>query len=689
MSFCCRHLWTPDLRLITAHYKIFRLSVVLWTACGFIPSATAQLQTALEVRSLSFDEADSRKEVDLTGVVIFSDPPGTIYIQDQTAGTFFRPGNAAYPKPGDEVRIRGRTFPGLYLPGIEEASFDILQYKGLPAALDATFDDLLSGRFHYQRVAIEGIVRSISPDKEATSLVRVAMGTRMIEVKVEQAPEERGLLVDSRVRVSGMAVGHINARRQLVLPYLRCQLWSAFEIIKPAPVSEEIPTVSARQLLNFKVDGQGGHRVRVRGDVLAVFPEGELFLRDANVAIRVKLLERNPNIKVGNSVELIGFPEMKEFSASLTNAIVSGIDVAKNTPLPVDASLEELMSGSFDANLVSVTGILNDWYRDGTGGILVLQEKGETIQARTPFLPESLLAGSLLKIYGICEVKSTRGKNYNSRPDLVVLRLRTEQDIISLKAPKWWNARRLATILVILLVAFLLAALWIALLRRQVANQTTALRYRIESEAALEERQRIAREFHDTLEQEMAGLSIRLDAAVVRCVDEKMQGLLEGSRGLVSRIQIETRNLVSDLRDYPDEHADLKSALRDLAEQQPSGIGPAIELDLADMPSLPSRRVHHLSMMAREALTNALKHAGATRVVIKTAVMDEVLVMQISDDGCGFDTEAKTHGMAGHFGCVGIQERCGKIGAKATWKSKSGEGAILEIRLPLLAELDR
>ncbi len=649
--------------------------------------ANAQLRTALEVRSLSFDDADSRKKVDLTGVVIFSDPPGTIYIQDKTAGTFFRPGNATYPKPGDEVRIQGDTFPGLYLPGIEEASFEILQYRGLPSPVSATFDDLLSGRYHYQRVAIEGIVRSVSPDKEGTSMVRVAMGARMIEVRIEQPLEEGGLLVDSRVRVSGMAVGHINARRQLVLPYLRCQLWSAFETIKSAPVSDAIPTVSARQLLNFKVDGQGGHRVRVSGDVLAVFPEGELFLRDADAAIRVDLLQGNPDIQVGNSVELIGFPEMKEFSASLSNATLAGIDVAENGPLPVHISLPELMSGSFDANLVSVTGILSDWYRVGTGGVLVLQEKGQSIQAHTPFLPESPAVGSLLKVSGICEVKSTQGTNYNSQPDLVILRLRSEMDLASLKAPNWWNARRLATILVVLFVAILLASLWIVLLRRQVANQTTALRHRIQSEAALEERQRIAREFHDTLEQEMAGLSIRLDAAVVRCVDEKVQGLLDGSRGLVSRIQTETRNLVSDLRNYPDEHTDLKYALRDLVEQQASGIGPVVELDFASEQKLPSRSVHHLTMIARECLTNSLKHASATRIEIKVEITeDDVLVMQVSDDGCGFDAGAKTHGMPGHFGCVGIQERCGKIGATAKWDSELGEGSSVEIQLPLPRE---
>ena len=667
----------------------FRVALSAGVIGGFQSSVRGQIRTALGVRSLTFAEADSRRDVDITGIVIFSDPSGTAFVQDQTAGTFFQFGTAVPPQPGDEVRVKGSTFPGLYLPGIEGAVFEVIRHPGLPAARDVSYEELNSGRFHYQRVAIKGIVRTVSPDtdEEGTSLVGIAMGTRVIEVRVEKPPPATSRLTDSLVRVSGLAAGRINTRRQLVAPYLRSPDWSEFEVIEEAPEVSAVPMLTAKELLNFEVTGKGRHRVRLKGTVLAVFSGGELFLRDVDAAIRAKLQHLEVPLHVGDSVEIIGFPEMEQFSASLVDAALLGRELGKTSPSPIKVSISDLMKGQLDGNLVSVVANLSDWYRTEKGGTLLLQEENQSIQADTPVLPDTLATDAQLMVTGVCQVRSSRGSHYNSKPERVSLRLRSGGDLALLKPPAWWTSQRLAALLFVLILAMLLATLWIALLRRQVNRQTLALRHRIESEAALEERHRIAREFHDTLEQEMVGLSLRLDAAVVRCVDAKMQGLLDGSRGLVSRIQTETRNLVSDLRDYPGEQVDLKIALQELVQQQPSGIGPVIELDFpvpSGLAKLPSRSVHHLTMIAREALANALKHAGAARIGIGVTIPeDDVLLMQISDDGRGFDVDAKTRGMAGHFGCVGIQERCGNIGATAVWESELEKGTLVTIRVLL------
>jgi signal transduction histidine kinase len=215
------------------------------------------------------------------------------------------------------------------------------------------------------------------------------------------------------------------------------------------------------------------------------------------------------------------------------------------------------------------------------------------------------------------------------------------------------------------------------LLRRQVS----ALRLRIRHEAALEERQRIAREFHDTLEQELAGLSLRMDAAVTRPMEDKARVLLETSRSLVSRIQAEARNLVADLRDDPVTQVDLASALRDLAERQPPNA-PVIRLEVdSAMPVLSSPVVHHLRMIAQEAVTNALKHAQASSIVLRLRRDEGGLELSVIDDGAGFDPDGNTSGKPGHFGCMGIRERCRKIGAQVDWRSSPGQGTTLVVKL--------
>jgi signal transduction histidine kinase len=580
------------------------------------------------------------------------------------------------------VRVKGRTFPGLYLPGIQDCTYEVLGHQGLPTARAASYDDLVSGRYHYQRVTVEGIVRTVSPNEETASIARVALGTRIIEVQVEEAPGERSL-VDSRVRISGLAAGHINDRRQLLDPYLRCSGWAEFEILTAAPDHDGVPVVSTQELLTFDVEGQGGHRVRVAGTVLATFPSGELFIRDETSAVGVRLLTPGEGLQEGDRIEVTGFPEMAQFNASVVDAVLFGRETGP-LPAPVPVALAELMVGKDDGNLVAVEVTLTDSYRGPAGGVLVLQDGDFTIQGHAPSLPDSLAVGSRLRITGICRVESTRDSEYRATPASVALRIRSGRDIELLGAPGWWTPERLAAVLVLLGVAVLFGGLWIASLRRQVGQQTAALRGRIENEAALEERQRIAREFHDTLEQELAGLSLRLDAAAAREGDEKLTGFIKGSRKLVTRIQTETRNLVSDLREAPGQTASLEAALHDFVAQHPAGIDPELQLDVKTaIPELSAHVVHHLKRVAQEAVTNVLKHAAAKNVTIAVDTEDDGLLMSVADDGTGFSVGRETHGKSGRFGCMGIRERCRKLDAVVDWCSAPGKGSTVTLRMPL------
>lgn len=645
------------------------------------PEASAQLRTALEVRSLGFAAAEAGQQVDLTGVVIYADPPGTILLQDETAGTFFQLRGRVPPRPGDVVRVRGITYPGLYLPGIKDCEFEVLEHRGLPPARPARFEDLTSGRFHYQRVAVEGIVRTIVPDEEDASVARVALGAQIIDVHVQEPPTATPL-IDRRVRISGLAAGHINSRRQLVDPYLRCSGWAEFEKLTPAPAPADVPVISTKQLLTFDVEGQGGHRLRIGGEVLAVFPEGQLFIRDESSAVGVRLQVNDDELQIGDRVEVIGFPEMARFSASVADAILLRREPGP-LPTPMNFRMADLLDGESDGQLVSVEATLTDSYRTPLGHSLVLQDGDESLQAQVSSVSNPLEPGSLLRVTGICRIESVRDANYSSRPASVSLRLRSGRDIEVLSAPGWWTPERLALGSMILLAAVLLGSLWIAFLRRQVGRQTEALRGRIENEAALEERHRIAREFHDTLEQELAGLSLRLDAAAARVRDDKLAGVIKGSRSLVTRIQTETRNLVSDLREAPGQNASIAAALAELADRHPDEVMPTVRCRAeGDIPALPSHVVHHLKRIAQEAIANAIKHAGASSVTLAAAREGGEVVMRITDDGSGFDAAHETHGRSGHFGCMGIRERCRKIGAAVEWESESGKGTCVVVKMP-------
>jgi len=664
--------------------QLLALARWLWIVFCLLAAGRVEAEptTVLAVRSLSAEEARKGNPVEVTATVIFTEgKKGSVFIQDSTAGTYVHPAQAVELSPGDEVEVQGVTGFGLYLPGIEQGHFHVSRHGDLPKAADVSYSDLLSGRFHYQRVAVEGVVHAVNSTDEGRSRLQIALGQNLLEVRVFQSLEKMESLVDSRVRVEGLAAGAINHRHQLVEPAIWVPDWNGVSVLEPAPSASAVPLVSVADVLSFRVKGQGGNRVCVSGTVIAIFGDGELFLRDGETAMSVRL-GLPSKVEAGDRVEIMGFPEMRRFSASLENATVLTRKPGPPPP-PVAVNFPKLFDGLHDGDLVTVSAMVSGAFQTDDGGVLVLQDKGHGARAYVPQRHGEPPVGSLVKVTGVCVVESTQSGGFRSKPVNVGLRLRSAADVTLVRAPSPWNARRFSYLLFGLAFVILLAALWISALKRQVHLQTAALRNRIQSEAALEERQRIAREFHDTLEQGLAGLSLRLDAVATRQMDEKGRSLLLASRGLVSQIQAETRNLVSDLRDVS-VTGDIGAALESLAERYPMECSAKLELEIAmPLPPLAPRTVHHLRMIAQEAVTNALKHAQASRIRLGLQWTANRLNMTIADDGIGFEAEASVPGKAGHFGCVGIVERCEKIRAEAAWQSRRGEGTRVAISLPV------
>lgn len=650
--------------------------------------AGAELLTkAIEVRSLSVAEAQKGLTAKLRGTVIFIEPTA-IFLQDETSSAFFRPDTIDVLRPGDEIEVEGITRMGLYLPGLGESSYRILRSGKLPPGIPANYDDLVSARYHYQRVAVEGVVRSVTAMDEGRSLVRLAMGSRVIDVRVEMPPERDRSLVDCRVRIQGLAAGYHNERRQLVQAHLRLSDWNDITILEAAPALTQVPLISAAELLAFHLTGRGERRVRIEGVVTAEFPGGHVFLRQAETAFGVRLNTMTA-LHLGDRVEIVGFPEMDRFSASVVNAEL--VSQETGSPLdPIEVGTLDRLTGLHDGQLVTVTAALADAFKTEDGNKLVLQGPNRVVQARLPTTTTTIpVVGSRVQVTGICLVETAQpGSGFASRPGVVSLRLRSADDLVVVESPPWWTVRRLGTILAVLAAVTLVAGLWIAILRRQVSRQTAALRHRIEAEAALEERQRIAREFHDTLEQELAGVSLRLDALATRVADDKGKGLVVASRNLVSRIQTETRDLISDLRDPAETAGDVTAALSALASRTNNERGADVRLEvLGSIPTLSATIVHDLRMIARESLNNALNHGRTTKVVLRLATDETSLTLQIIDRGCGFDVSDATLGKRGHFGCAGIRERGRKIGTTVVWRSAPQEGTTVEVVLPLPSPL--
>jgi len=675
---------TPLPQLTPRLARFFLLLLLLTTAAA---AQERVITRAIEIRSLTPAEAESGIKVRLRGVVIFIEGISAIFLQDESSTTFFRVRTPPMPTVGDEIELHGTTRMGLYLPGVDYSTYRVLGRRPLPPGIPVHYDDLYFGRFHYQRVSAEGIVRSVIPIDPGKGLIRLAMGSRVIDVRTESSPPSHHELVDCRVRITGLSAGLINTpRRQLVEPYIRVIDWKHIEVIAPAPRPEAVPRISADELLAFNASGLGEQRVRIEGVVSATFGTDLAFLLQGERGFAVRF-GRATHLAPGDRVTVIGFPSMDRFSASVVDAELLEKQ-AGPAPLPVLIdSPDELYgsTGEHDGRLIRFAGIVRDSFKAEEGTTLLVHGALRTVQARVPDGTELPPNGSLVRLTGICQVETAViGPGFASRPGLISVRTTSPAALEVLRTPPWWTPRRLVVMLAALAGITLLAGLWIEVLPRQVRRQTDALRHRIEAEAALEERQRIAREFHDSLEQELAGVSLRLDALATRITDEKGIGLVSASRNLVSRIQIETRDLISDLRDSAESAGDLKTALAAVAARHSSDGDVVVRVETKSaLPLLPAATVHDLRMIARESVNNARKHGRATHVAIDVEIMPDRLVMRVIDNGCGFDAATAVHSRRGHFGCAGMRERGRKIGAEVTWQSTLQKGTTVEVTLPL------
>jgi len=202
--------------------------------------------------------------------------------------------------------------------------------------------------------------------------------------------------------------------------------------------------------------------------------------------------------------------------------------------------------------------------------------------------------------------------------------------------------------------------------------------------AVLGERTRMSRELHDTLAQGFAGIAIHLDAAAASLPKgaQEVRGHLALARALVRESLAEAHRAVLDLRPQALEHADLAVALSEMAGRLAGDS--VIHVEVTGPPRRLSSVVEsHLLRIAQEAVTNALRHAGAREIRVHLDFGADRVSLRIRDDGRGFAGDGAALSTDGHLGLVGIRERAAQIQGHFTLHSGAGAGTEVVVEVPL------
>jgi PAS domain S-box-containing protein len=215
----------------------------------------------------------------------------------------------------------------------------------------------------------------------------------------------------------------------------------------------------------------------------------------------------------------------------------------------------------------------------------------------------------------------------------------------------------------------------------ELRNAALRERKRAEEASILEERNRMAREIHDTLAQSFTGVIIhaRTAANKITVDPEKAQAHLAQVQNLAQTGLSEARRSVEALRrPYLLENSDLLSAFKHLTSEIESSTGIKIMCEAIGMPyPLPSEVENNLLRIGQEALTNALKYAIATEIRVELIYQSTQSILRIKDDGQGFaiDRDSSHNG----FGLLGMAERAELIGAQIQIHSTPGQGTEIAV----------
>jgi signal transduction histidine kinase len=227
------------------------------------------------------------------------------------------------------------------------------------------------------------------------------------------------------------------------------------------------------------------------------------------------------------------------------------------------------------------------------------------------------------------------------------------------------------------------ASLALAIARQAaVAMENARLHERARQAAVLEERQRLARELHDSVTQALYGVSLYAEAAGRALADGESDAVTTNLREIRETTQEalgEMRLLLFDLRPPLLEEHGLARALRTRLGAVEARAGLVAELSGEGAERLPPETEQELYRLAQEALNNVVKHAHARRVAVRLDVSTDRAVLEVADDGIGF--EPALRGGDG-FGLPGMRERAERLGGRLQVESAPGAGTRVRAEVP-------
>ena len=645
-----------------------------------------------EIKQLTAADLQAKPKVEVYGQVIrFHSRDRGLFLFNGESGIYVQPKNS-WPKTirlGSWIRVQGIAVEGIYYPIVraEEVSVELMD---APISEAAEFDpnSFYDPTIDSQWIQTSGLIIDYDsfPERDHIMLEMEVFGYQasiQIPYSKENLINSSALMFQS-VRFQGVACVQVNNRRQMTGRIFYISSMDDLKIIESEARMNPI-VLTVDHFLNGNIEIN--NYVTVDG-VIAHVDEKNLYLQDGGHHLQVRIKERL-DFCVGDKVRISGYAWSQPISRGLRAIEVVKLDIDQ-TVKPIEVPFSELRDPQYNHALARV----NAWVVDigksfggGTGSVVqssLLCRSGEDVfECKVPSSvveSEVVEIGMQLQLTGLVHLEQMKDVPWRFSIDRMWLQLRSLDDIVVLAEAPWLTTQRLTYMIAVMVGVIGVTLFFVITLRKTVRRQTELIGSQIRHKSIMSERQRIARELHDNLDQGLAGIALQLSSSI-KLFERDVKAGLKGMQRIQEMLiycSEESRNAILELRGGWLEKMNVTDAIRQfssmLEDQYQIAITVSVEGTTTRFKRYAERQIFSI---AKEAMTNACKHAKAEHIDVRLKYTDDQFLLLVTDDGIGF--KDNPHYKSGHFGLLGMKERANRINGKLLINDAEHAGVQIEL----------
>ena len=623
-------------------------------------------------------------------------------------------------RAGDRIRLDGVTVTALSPPGVSRLmspncyNFEVISRETPPTPMDVDAATMRDGRHDFRLIRLETVLRDSFRDEidpQFRYLVLNCGGETVYAMLPWRDSEQSAFeaMIGLRVSINGVCVPAFQSagHRQMIGYHVKINGIGDLRLAQSPPDDPfNVPQIDD-MVLNIPEFARLG-RLRAAGHVIAAWRNKNLLLETKESKIvRIELAD-GILPRHGDAIEAIGFPETDLYRINLMRARWRPAPnlrdtVPKSQHKTIDVTATELMvdrdrhtrfATKFHGQTIRLQGIVRSLPpAESDSGRFYLADGDFLVPVDASTCPEALNGVDMdctISVTGTCVMESGNWHPNSEFPHVegFFVVVRKPNDIRILSRPPWWTAKRLLAVIGTLLTLLAGFSIWNRMLNRRAERRGRELAEErvahVTSDLKVYERTRLAVELHDSLSQNLTGVSLAIRAAN-RLADSDPDGMRR-SLGLAAKsldsCRDELRNCLWDLRNQTLEESSMDEAIRQTLVPHIGNAKLSIRFNVP-RDRLSDNTTHAILRIIRELVTNAVRHGGATEIKVAGAIEDNRLMFSVADNGCGFDPECRPSTKDGHFGLQGIQDRVDAFEGEFSIASSPGNGTKANVKLKI------